>query len=172
MATLSVKNIVMGAPLHSVRGDTTWWNDKQKVHPDIRQANINMLLTAQKLRPNWGAALIDGFEGMEGNGPSNGTMVPSHVAIASTDLVAADRVALEVMGINPDYPAYLNYAGKVGLGQFDLSKIEVIGPAISTVQRKYKLHDQIQHELEWMGPIDAAPQHAMDMPQLHDYFCA
>lgn len=170
VATMSVKNMVMGAPLHSVPGETTRWNDKQKVHPDVRQANDNMLLAAQKLQPNWGMAVIDGFEGMEGNGPSNGTPVPSHIAIASTDLVAADRVGLEAMGINPDWVGYLNFAGKVGLGQFDLSKIDVIGPKIETVKRTYKLHDQIQHELQWMGPLTQQPkQMSSIMPQLHDY---
>ena len=172
VATMSVKNMAMGSPLKSAPGDAHPWNDKQKMHPSTRQANINMLLVAQKLQPNWGMAVIDGFEGMEGNGPSNGTMVPSHIAIASTDLVAADRVGLEAMGINPDWVGYLNFAGHVGLGQFDLSKIEVVGPAISTVQKKYKLHDQLQHELQWMGPLSASTQQASDMPQLHDYFCA
>ena len=170
VATMTVKNMVMGSPLKSAPGADVVFNDKQRVHPDIRQANINMLLVAQKLQPNWGLGVIDGFEGMEHNGPNNGTPVPSHVAIASTDLVAADRVGLEVMGINPDYPGYLNYAGKMGLGQFDLNKIEVLGPPISTVQRKYLLSDFIQHELEWRGPLtDATKQTSSLMPQLHDY---
>jgi uncharacterized protein (DUF362 family) len=170
VATLSVKNMVLGSPLHSAPGETRW-NDKQKCHPDIRQAHANMLLTAQKLQPNWGAAVIDGFEGMEGNGPSNGTLVPTHVAIASTDLVAADRVGLEIMGINPDWVGYLSYAGRMGLGQYDLQKIEVIGPSIASVQGKYKLHDAIQQELKWIEPLSAEAQ-TSSLPQLHDYFCA
>ena len=172
VATMSVKNMVMGSPLHSAPGESVPWNDKQKCHPDVRQAHANMLLTAQKLQPNWGMALIDGFEGMEGNGPSNGTVVPSHIAIASTDLVAADRVGLEAMSINPDWVGYLNYAGRVGLGEFDLSKIEVIGPKIATVQRHYKLHDAIQHELQWMGPAPDSTRQISSMRQLHDYFHA
>ena len=50
------------------------------------RANDNMLLTAQKLQPNWGMAIIDGFEGMEGNGPSKRQpwchrTLPSHLQI-------------------------------------------------------------------------------------------
>ena len=173
VATMSVKNIVMGSPLKSAPGVTPVFNDKARMHPDIRQGNDNMLLVATKLAPNWGLAVIDGFEGMEGNGPSGGTMVPSHVAIASTDLVAADRVGLEVMGINPEWVGYLNFAGRVGLGQFDLSKIEVVGGTqIAAVQRKYKLHDNIQRELEWIGPATQAPPKVSSLAQLHDYFSA
>jgi uncharacterized protein (DUF362 family) len=156
VATLSVKNMVLGSPLHSAPGVQTW-NDKRKYHVGIRQTHYNMLVTAQKLQPNWGAAVIDGFEGMEGNGPANGTPVPSRVAIASTDFIAADRVALEVMGINPDWVGYLNYCSQAGLGQFDLAKIQVVGASVGSVQRKYQLHGDIQRELEWMGPLNELP---------------
>ncbi len=158
VATLSVKNMAMGAPLHSVPGETVW-NDKRKVHPNPREGNSNMLLNAQKLQPNWGVALIDGFEGMEGNGPSQGTPVPSHLAIASTDFVAADRVGLATMGINPDWVGYLNFAGQLGLGQFDLARIELVGgTTIASVRRKYKLHENIERQLQWMGPLTELPQ--------------
>ena len=152
VATLSVKNMVLGSPLHSAPGDLPW-NDKRKYHVGIRQTHYNMLVTAQKLQPNWGAAVIDGFEGMEGDGPGNGTPVASRLAIASTDFIAADRVGLEVMGINPDWVGYLKYCGQAGLGQYDLAKIAVVGAPIASVQRKYQLHPDIQHELEWMGPM-------------------
>lgn len=153
VATLSVKNMAMGAPLHSVPGQLSW-SDKHKVHPDVREGNCNMLLNAQKLQPHWGVAVIDGFEGMEGNGPSNGTPVASRLAIASTDFVAADRVALETMGINPVWVGYLSFAGQLGLGQYNLQKIDLVGATtIASVQKRYRLHDGIQRELQWMGPL-------------------
>jgi uncharacterized protein (DUF362 family) len=168
VATLSVKNMVLGSPLHSAPGETPW-NDKRKYHVGVRQIHYNMLLTAQKLQPNWGLAVIDGYEGMEGNGPSNGTPVPSHVAIASTDFIAADRVGIEVMGINPDWVGYLGYCGQVGLGQFDLSKIQVLGSTIASVQKKYQLHQDIEHELEWMGPMDELPTKVGSLLHPHDF---
>lgn len=155
IASLSVKNMVLGAPLHSVAGEG-YWNDKRKYHAGIRQMHYNMLLTAEKLRPR-GLAVIDGFEGMEGNGPNSGTPVPSRVAIASTDYIAADRVALEVMGINANWPGYLVYCGKVGLGQYDLSKIDVVGTPVAAVQKKYRLHMDIDRQLQWMGPMEDLP---------------
>src|SRR5512136_765597 len=95
VATLSIKNMALGTPLHSARKDTRRWNDKRNYHGGVRQTHYDILITAQKLQPFWGAAVIDGFEGMEGNGPNSGQMVPSRIAIASTDYVAADRVGVE-----------------------------------------------------------------------------
>jgi uncharacterized protein (DUF362 family) len=157
VATMSVKNMVLGAPLRSAPGQPAW-NDKRKYHVGIRQTHYNMLLTAQKLQPNWGVALIDGFEGMEGAGPGDGTPVPSHIAIASTDYIAADRVGLEAMGIDPDWVGYLRYCAQAGLGHYDLAKIELSGTTIAAVARKYKLHPDIQNELKWMGPMLELPQ--------------
>lgn len=168
VATLSVKNMVLGSPLHSAPGDLPW-NDKRKYHVGLRQTHYNMLVTAQKLAPNWGLAVIDGFEGMEGNGPGNGTPVASRVAIASTDFIAADRVGLEVMGINPDWVGYLNYCAQAGLGQFDLAKIQVTGATIASVQRKYALHPDVQRELEWMGPLKEISPRVGSLLQPHDF---
>jgi len=157
VATLSVKNMVLGAPLHSAPKETPRWNDKRRYHTGIRQTHYNMFLTAQKLRPFWGAALIDGFEGMEGNGPSSGTPVASRVAIASTDYIAADRVGVEVMGIDAKWIGYLNFCGQFAVGQFDLDKIDVRGEKIAVVRKKYRLHQDIERELQWMGPMTDLP---------------
>jgi len=157
VATLSVKNMVLGAPLHQAPKERPYWNDKRKYHTGIRQTHYNMLLTAQKLRPHWGVALLDGYEGMEGNGPASGTPVASRIAIASTDYIAADRVGVECMGINPAWPGYLNYCGQLGLGNYDIGKIDVIGEKIAGVQKKYRMHADIDRELQWMGEMKDLP---------------
>jgi hypothetical protein len=61
VATLSVKNMVIGTPLHSAPGDTPAWHDKQKYHAGPHQMNYNMAITAARLRPHWGVAVIDGY---------------------------------------------------------------------------------------------------------------
>jgi uncharacterized protein (DUF362 family) len=156
IATLNVKNMALGAPLHGVNGER--WNDKRVVHNGLRQTQYNIFLGAQALKPYWGAAVIDGYEGMEGNGPSSGTPVPSRIAIASTDYVAADRVGVECMGINPDWMGYLKFCSDFGIGRFDLSQIDVRGAKIEAVRQKYRLHADIDRELEWMGPMTDLPK--------------
>ncbi|MGO9241817.1 MAG: DUF362 domain-containing protein [Bryobacteraceae bacterium] len=154
VATLSVKNLVMAAPLHSPGADPRKFHHKALYHAGYRQMHLNLLSTARLLQPYWNATVIDGFEGMQGAGPLDGTPVPSRLAIASTDPVAADRVGVEVMGINPEWVGYLNYCAAAGLGVFDLSSIQLRGNAApAAVRRIYQLHPRIERQLEWMGPL-------------------
>jgi len=157
VATLSIKNMVLGAPLHQGPKETVRWSDKRKYHAGVRQTHYNMMLTAQKMRPNFGVALIDGYEGMEGNGPASGTAVPSRLAIASTDFIAADRVGVETMGIDAKWLGYLMFCWQSGLGQYDLDKIDLEGEKIASVRRSYKLHKDIDRGLQWMGPMKEIP---------------
>ncbi len=157
IVTLSMKNVLLAAPLHQAPKETTRWSDKRRYHVGIRQSLYNMFLTAQRLQPNWGATVIDGFEGMEGNGPSAGTPVASRLAIASTDYVAADRVGAECMGVDASWLGWLKYSGEVGLGQSDLSRIDVRGASIASVKKEYRLHPDIELMLKWRGPMEEMP---------------
>jgi uncharacterized protein (DUF362 family) len=157
VATLAVKNLVMAAPLHQSRHETTKWHDKARYHQGYRQIQMNLALTAKRMRPFWGATVIDGYEGMEGEGPLRGTPVPSRIAIASTDYVAADRIGVEAMGVDPAWPGYLQYCCDAGLGQYDLNKIDLRGAvALDDVRRSYKLHPKVGKQIEWLGPLPKA----------------
>jgi uncharacterized protein (DUF362 family) len=116
-----------------------------------------MLLTAQRLAPTWGASVIDGFEGLEGNGPNSGTPVASRLAIASLDFVAADRVGVEAMGIDPEWLGYAKYCCALGLGQYDRAHIEIAGAKLEDLVKKYRLHPDIELELKWQGPMTDVP---------------
>ena len=158
VATLSLKNMALGAPLHSARKENGRWNDKRIYHGGVRQTHVDIALTAQRLQPFWGATVLDGWEGMEGNGPTDGSLVPSRIAVASTDYVAADRVGVEVMGINPDWVGYLGFCAKSGVGQGDLEKIEIRGAKLAEVTKPYKMHQDLERELRWMGPMKEVPE--------------
>ncbi|MBZ5581629.1 MAG: DUF362 domain-containing protein [Acidobacteriia bacterium] len=157
VATLSVKNLVMAAPLHSLPQETARWHDKSRYHQGYRQIQMNLAITARRMRPYWGATVIDGFEGMEGEGPLKGAPVASRIAIASTDLVAADRIGVEAMGVNPEWVGYLQYCCDAGLGQYDASRIDLRGGVpMAAVRKEYKLHPRVKQQLEWMGPLPRA----------------
>jgi uncharacterized protein (DUF362 family) len=157
IASLSIKNMVLGAPLHQAPNETTRWNEKRKFHVGLRQTHYNMLLMATKLAPSWGASVIDGYEGMEGNGPNSGTPVPSRIALASADFVATDRTAAECMGVDPEWLGYVKYCGEMGLGQFDAARIDVIGAKVAEVKKAYRMHPDIEKELKWQGPMTELP---------------
>jgi len=158
VATLSLKNMALGAPLHHSRKDSRAWNDKRLYHGGVRQTHVDIALTAQRLQPFWGAAVLDGWEGMEGAGPTEGSLVPSRVAIASTDYVAADRVGIELMGLNPEWVGYLAFCARAGLGQMDLAHIDIRGAKLADVARKYQMHSDLERELRWMGPMKEVPE--------------
>lgn len=158
VATLSVKNMALGAPLHSGSKADSRWHDKRLYHGGVRQTHVDIMLTAQKLQPFWGATVIDGYEGMEGNGPASGTAVPSRLAIASTDYIAADRVGVEAMGVDPSWVGYLNFCAQCGLGQYDLAQIDIRGPKLAELVRKYRMSDQIERQLRWQGPMTEVPE--------------
>ncbi len=158
VATLSIKNMALGAPLHSPRRGTERFNDKRIYHGGVRQTHVDITLTAQRLQPCWGAAVIDGFEGMEGDGPNDGVPVPSRLAVASTDFVAADRVAMETMGLDASWVGYLGFCANAGLGQNDLSKLELRGAKLADVTKKYRMHPDLERELRWRGPMKEIPE--------------
>jgi uncharacterized protein (DUF362 family) len=157
MVTLSLKNMVLGAPLASPSGEKPRWSDKRKYHVGVRVMQGNMMLTAQKMKPFFGAAVIDGFEGMEGNGPHAGTPVDHRIAIASTDYLAADRVGVETMGIDPGWVGHLVYSHQAGLGQYDLDKIDLRGENVASVRKEYLLHSDADKQRQWMEPMEDLP---------------
>ena len=55
VATLSIKNMALGAPLHSARKEGSRWNDKRLYHGGVRQTHVDIMMTAQRLQPFWGA---------------------------------------------------------------------------------------------------------------------
>ena len=76
------------------------------------------------------------------------------LAIASTDFVAADRVGVECMGVDPNWVGYMRYCGQAGLGNYDLAKIDVRGTTIAQVQKKYRLAADVDRQVRWMEPLD------------------
>lgn len=158
VATLSLKNIVFGAPIKDIgfaygpnRKEGTRI-DKPIVHGSgFRGINYNLFALARQLHPH--LAVIDGFEGMEGQGPNSGTAVDHRICIASTDWLAADRVAIETMGIDFGRVGYLNFCAEAGLGVADLSRIQIIGEKITDHIKTYKLSKNIEAQMIWKEKV-------------------
>ena len=157
-ATLSLKNIVVGSPVKdpgftfnssSRKGAKS---DKPLMHGSgFRGINYNLYAMSSQLHPH--LAVIDGFEGMEGNGPNNGTPVDHRVCVAGLDWLAADRVGIELKGIDFANVGYLNFCSQTGLGISDLNKIQIIGEPIMKHIKTYKLSDNFKDQLIWMNPV-------------------
>lgn len=136
VVTLSIKNMAMGSVSVS---------DKAKVHQGFRQTNLNIARLAGLVWPD--LAVIDGLVGMEGNGPSFGDPIKVGVAISSTDPMAADRVACEVMGVEFSKVGYLHFCKE--LGEHDMERIEIVGAPLRKCIKPFKLHSTVEEQYGW-----------------------
>ncbi len=160
--TLSLKNIVVGAGIKDSgaglnrQGSGGGRSDKPLMHGGGTYGiNYNIFSLSAKLHPD--LAVLDGYEGMEGTGPVNGTPVSQKVCLASTDWLAADRVGAELMGVDFSKIGYLNYCAKAGdRGQADLAKIEIVGQAIKDHAKTYQLPRQWEQITSWQRPMVGA----------------
>lgn len=150
IATAGLKNIVMASPMkkpggmsykYLMHGKGPWW------------LNYNMFTLAQTIRPQ--LTIIDGLEGMEGDGPIRGRKVEHDFALAGRDVVAVDSVAMHLMGIDLADVGYIKYCGDSGLGVSDISKIRIIGgKKLDDHIIPYKMHKAIEYQLYWKKDVD------------------
>jgi uncharacterized protein (DUF362 family) len=141
--TLSLKNVVVGAL--SPPGQTG------RFHQGYQAVNLTLFKLAAHVAPD--LAILDGFQAMEGNGPVSGDPVDWKIAIASTDFLAADSLALQLMGFSLEEIGYLYYCQIKGLGQGNVEDMELVGDAtIEKVQRTFKPHTSYRQQLEWKVP--------------------
>lgn len=126
-ATLAIKN------LHGIVGDYMHLAHRE----DFWMAKVDI---AKWLVDNnkWRLTVIDGLAALEGNGPGPmGKMIDTGVIVASKDFVAADTVAMEVMGLNALEQPGDTLAAWRGLGTVDLNKIDVVGAKIEDVRKHF-----------------------------------
>jgi uncharacterized protein (DUF362 family) len=152
--TAGLKNMIMAAPINrpAVNGNKRL-NYKRGMHSGgPRWLHYNMYLMAQKVRADF--TIIDGLEGMDGNGPVRGTPVDHRIALAGEDAVAIDSLCAKLMNIPLEDVGYINYCAAGGLGNIDHEKIDIIGgenPDEYVIP--YKLSDNSEYQLEWRDPL-------------------
>ena len=149
VVTLAMKNMIMGT-IHK--------EDRIKMHGyhshadrmlprEAQTLNINLLRLSKHLKPD--IAIVDGTVGLQGNGPGGTDSVPLGIAIVSGDVFAADAVTSKAMGFEPLEIGLFYYANEMGDGTADLSKIEIVGPAVETVATSFKPHETTEQQFQW-----------------------
>ena len=149
VVTLAQKNMIMGT-LHK--------DDRIKMHgypshaerilpSEAQVLNVNLIRLAQYLKPDIG--IIDGTEGLQGNGPGGTDVVELAAAASSADVFAVDSVMAKAMGFEPMELGLLHYADTLGYGVADLARIEVLGTPISQIAQSFKPHETTDKQLQW-----------------------
>jgi uncharacterized protein (DUF362 family) len=132
--TLGMKNLVgayPGAVYQALRG--RMHNAAAKVEPSGTASAIVDMVRANKL----GLVVVDGSSAMEGNGPSDGTLVPMKTIIAGTNPLATDMVAAAAMGFEPSGIPTFAWANKAGMRPERIEDIEIRGEPLARVRRNF-----------------------------------
>ena len=72
--------------------------------------------------------------------------VESGLLIASTDMVAADTVGCALMGIDPQEVRTITLGAASGLGESDLSRMDIVGEELKGLRFKIKLTQELLRE--------------------------
>lgn len=71
--------------------------------------------------------VVDGIVAMEGNGPASPELRKTDIILAADNAVALDAVIATMMGCDPSQLRFLQKAKELGLGDYSLDAIEIIG---------------------------------------------
>lgn len=134
VVTASIKNMAVGSILKE---------DKMKLCHDPRSINRSIAAINEFTFPH--LSVIDGWVGMEGNGPDSGDKVDSQFCVCSNNPLAADTLVTQIMGFNPLQIGYLNL---LGAGKIQ-DKIEVVGKDQLAFRFHFKPHPTYLEQIQW-----------------------
>jgi uncharacterized protein (DUF362 family) len=133
--TLAMKNLIglyPGSEYYAVRA---WLHDRaaEAGSPGVAYEVIDMNNAVST-----GLSVIDASTAMEGNGPSDGTLVDMGLIIAGTSPLATDMVGASLMGFEPEEIPAIVLAHQSGMLPSALDKIEIRGLKIDECKRQFK----------------------------------
>lgn len=140
VVTLGIKNLLVG----SIQGGLS---QRMKIH---QGKDINWILAgiAKYAYPN--LVIIDGVIGMQGDGPDKGYPIKAGWLVASLDALAADSLAVYLMGFDIRDIGYLTLLGQANFGKlYPQDKIEIIGPDPRGLITPFKPHRTFEEQRFW-----------------------
>jgi uncharacterized protein (DUF362 family) len=153
--TLALKNIGIGGFPGMIYGTvrSQVHRESLKLEPTGTSSAAVDMVKANKL----GLSVIDATIAMEGQGPSvgqGGKLVDMDLIIASTNALAADMVAANIMGFKPIEIDTFNWAWKAGMSPSSINNIEIVGEKIEMVRQQFERPQVIPYSwiADWYGP--------------------
>jgi len=143
--TLSMKNMFGVVP-----GAKYGW-PKNLLH--WRGIENSILDIVDAARPAF--AIVDGVEGMEGDGPIHGRPVKCGAIVMGNSLSAVDATGARIMGIRPGNLRYLWMALDHG-GTIHSSRIRQMGEPIRRLQHDFALNKEYQYLRKPLSILDFA----------------
>ena len=143
VVTLTIKNLVMGA----VQG-----RDKPKVHAGY--GAINMSIAELYTKMPLSLAVIDGYVGMQGDGPVGGREIDSRFAVAGVNAVEVDALTAWLMGFSPLDVGYLYLLWKWGYGEINVDRMRIVGGKPEDLRRIFEPHRNFIRQLSWKKDLN------------------
>ena len=138
--TAGIKNVLVGG----INGS---WQCRLQIHKGKYVHNI-MTSIADLIYPN--LVVIDGTNGMEGNGPIMGRKIKSGWSLASLDPLAADTLAAYLMGFNFNDIGYLAQLREKEFGlPYPDKKIIILGEEPENLRSPFKPHHNFKKQIKW-----------------------
>ncbi len=124
-------SMVFSCALKNIKGTV-----QDRVHMDMHKENLTMSMMDvwYAVRPD--INIVDAIYAAGGFSPH--TPVPKYIGciLGSYDPVAVDRVACDLVGIDPDGVDYFRVAQEVGMGNCDPDRITVVGASVEDCYTK------------------------------------
>ena len=138
VVTLSIKNVVVGAILPGYR---------HRIHQGYKAINLTIAYLATKMMPS--LAVIDGYLGMEGDGPVHGRPKPLGLVVLGSP-IESDALTSWLMGFEPGDIGYLYYLDRWGFGEIRPERIDVrSGFDWKSFRKRFEPHRTFQRQLGW-----------------------
>jgi uncharacterized protein (DUF362 family) len=138
--TGGIKNVLVGG----INGS---WDCRLQIHKGKYVHNI-MASIAKIVYPDM--VIIDGTNGMEGNGPIIGRKIKSEWTLSSFDSLAADSLAAYLMGFDVNDIGYLALLKSKEFGFcYPNKKIEILGESPNQHISSFKPHHNFNKQKNW-----------------------
>ena len=115
-------SMVFSGALKNIKGVV-----QDKVHMQMHQHNLTMAMMDVWSACRADINIMDAMHAASGYSPHMPVPIDTNMILGSKDPVAIDRVACEVTGIDTSCVDYFKVAAEVGLGNYDMDMIDVVG---------------------------------------------
>jgi uncharacterized protein (DUF362 family) len=131
-------------------------NQRHYCHSRIHETLVDLLAIQKEIHRGL-FVVTDGTTAGNGPGPRTMTPVTKSVVLASADCVAADAVAVKMMGFEPMDHGYIRLAHERGLGVGRFDEIEIVGDGDAAAESwGFRTGDNAASsvgKLFWFGPM-------------------
>jgi len=132
--------------------------DKKRFHE--MELNAALVGLAKIAAPRVTVTVLDATTAVEGLGPASGTEIEMGLVATSRDLLAADSLGCFLAGIDPGEVRIIRDCARAGLGEMDLSRIEIVG------------EDPLSHRRRFRRPNEDVAEQFPDLEIVTDGACS